>query len=83
MLTPYRPILALGVILGTLSACNNPPPAASIPPAEWTQPVEEPPVPAETTDESVADYIVGLIDALRASNNKLKRLDEWRAKVSE
>lgn len=75
--------LGIASALLLLSACNNPPPAVSVPPAEWTQPVEEPPVPAETTDQSVADYIVSLIDALRQSNNKLKRLDEWRAKAAD
>ena len=77
-MAPYRRFLALGAIIGALSACNQPAPVISAPPPEWTQPVPEPEVPAEATDASVADYIVRLIDALRASNNKLKRLDDWR-----
>ena len=61
-----------------VAACGQPAPVISAPPPEWTQPVPEPEVPAEATDESVADYIVRLIDALRESNNRLKRLDDWR-----
>lgn len=64
-----------------LAACGPKPPVVSVPPPEWTAPVPEPEVPAEATDESVADYIIRLVDALRASNNKLKRLDDWREGV--
>ena len=70
--------LGIASLLLVLSACNQPAPIVSAPPPEWTQPVAEPEVPTEATDESVADYIVRLIDALRESNNRLKRLDDWR-----
>ena len=61
-----------------LASCGQPEPIVITPPAEWTAPVEEPAVPDEATDESVAGYIVDLIDALREANNRLKRLDDWR-----
>ena len=61
-----------------VAACGQPETVFSAPPAEWTQPVPEPEVPAEATDEAVADYIIRLMDALRASNNRLQRLDDWR-----
>lgn len=34
----------------------------------------EPAVPAGASDREVADYIIRLVDSLRAANNKLKRL---------
>lgn len=82
--------LGIASALLLLSACNNPPPVVSVPPAEWTAPVAEPTVPVlpenatqEQVDEAAADYIARLWDAFQAAQNKLKRLDEWRAKVSE
>ena len=75
--------LGIASVLLLLSACGQPEPIAITPPAEWTAPVEEPAVPDEATDESVAGYIVDLIDALREANNRLKRLDDWRAELSE
>ena len=83
MITKYtqRGLMITAALL--TAACNQPAPIVSAPPPEWTQPVPEPEVPAEATDESVADYIVRLIDALRASNNKLKRLDDWVAGLPE
>lgn len=60
-----------------LTACAQPVPVISAPPPEWMEPVPEPEVPAETTDESVAGYLVELLDALKKSNNKLARLRDW------
>ena len=76
----YATVKALTSALWMLSlaACNPPAPVISAPPPEWTQPVPVPTAPQEATDEAVAEYIIGLHDALTGANNKLKRLDDWR-----
>lgn len=66
-----------------LSACNQPAPVISAPPPEWTAPVPEPTIPEGDSDEEVAKLIVDLFDRLREANNRLKRLDDWRAKLPE
>ena len=64
-----------------LAACGEPEVIHSTPPPEWTQPVEEPAVPVEVNDDTVSQYIVDLMDALREANNKLLRLDDWRKRL--
>ena len=66
-----------------VAACGQPAPIVSAPPPEWTQPVPEPEVPAGDSDEEVAKLIVDLFDRLREANNRLKRLDDWRAGLPE
>ena len=67
-------LVALSLLV-CLPSCAQPRPIASTPPpAEWTEPVAEPAVPAGASDREVADYIIRLVDSLRAANNKLKRL---------
>lgn len=82
-MAPYRLFLALGAIIGALSACNQPASVISAPPPEWTAPVPEPTIPEGDSDEEVAKLIVDLFDRLREANNRLKRLDDWRAKLPE
>lgn len=66
-----------------LAACGQPEPIVHAPPVEWTEPVAEPQVPIEATDEAVAGYIIDLNDALRRANNRLQRLKDWRAGVED
>jgi len=82
-MAPYRHILALCAVFGTLSACGDREPVVSTPPAAWVEPVPEPTVPAGNSDEEVANYIVSLVDAMRAANNKLQRLKDWREGIED
>jgi len=61
-----------------LAACGQSASVISTPPPAWTQPVAEPAVPADDSDASVAEYIIGLVEAIREANARLKRLDDWR-----
>lgn len=74
--------LGIANLLLLLSACNQPAPAISTPPAECVRTVPEPAVPATATDESVAGYIVALVDALRTGNNRLRCVADWRDGVN-
>lgn len=64
-----------------LAACGEPEVIHSAPPPEWTEPVEEPAVPVEATDDAVSAYIIALHDALKEANNRLLRLKDWREEL--
>ncbi len=73
------------IITGALltAACGDDGPVVSTPPPAWVEPVPEPTVPAGNSDEEVANYIVSLFDAMRAANNKLQRLKDWREGIED
>lgn len=83
MVTKYtlRGLIITGALL--TAACGEPEPVVSTPPAAWVEPVPEPTVPAGNSDEEVANYIVSLVDAMRAANNKLQRLKDWREGIED
>lgn len=89
--TRFAGLLALPCAL-LLTACADDRPQVGIPPANWTEPVAWPVVPAgeavcddaETgalvpclSDRESADLMAGLADALDAANGKLELLSDW------
>lgn len=80
---PRKTLLFALIPLVFLSACGQPAPVVSVPPAEWFEPAAEPAPPAGDTDADVAGFIVKLVDWGRANADKLRKLRDWREGVTE
>lgn len=77
-----KPAIAASLLLA-LCACGQKVPINTAPPIVWTEPVAEPAVPAGASDREVAAYLIDLNDALKAANNKLRRLREWAESMKD
>ena len=82
----------LFALILALSACGPKPVRIAVPPVERFEQIAEPAVPEGeadcagepcVSDRQAAGFIAELVNALRAANDKIAWLRDWRTEVSD